>query len=315
MGDRGIPKTWRHMNGYDSHTYMWINEAGEKSWVKYHFISDQGVKDLTGAEANRIAGEDADYHRRDLHDAIARSELPSWTLSVQVMPYADAKDYRFNPFDRIGTNFHQLPVNRPHVPVNNYMFDGAMTYDHTGDQAVYAPNSIGRPFADLTGPVEDSWMDVDGDTGKQIEAIVRAAHNGASSARASTHVCRLLTSSARHACVVSGQFCRPLGGQSTGSGLADGERQPVNARTRLAIGGDPFPDSSCQGLHPVSIESGAQAQHDTQDAGSGRVALPDAAGHVFLVGSGSDKSLSHKGIGMSRKPHALLCQGPHHAGS
>ena len=223
MGDRGIPKTWRHMNGYGSHTFMWINEAGVKSWVKYHFHSDQGVEGLTGPEATQIAGEDADFHRRDLHEAIERDELPSWTLSVQVMPYADAKDYRFNAFDltkiwphsdyplikvgtmtlnrnpdnffaeieqaafspgnvvpgigfspdkmligrtfayadahrnRIGTNFHQLPVNRPHVPTNNYMFDGAMTYEHTGDQAVYAPNSTGRPYADLTGPVDDGW--------------------------------------------------------------------------------------------------------------------------------------------------------------
>jgi Catalase len=53
MGDRGIPKTWRHLNGYGSHTYLWVNEAGEKRWVKYHFISNQGVEGLTGAEANR----------------------------------------------------------------------------------------------------------------------------------------------------------------------------------------------------------------------------------------------------------------------
>jgi catalase len=99
MGDRGIPKTWRHLNGYGSHTYMWINEAGEKCWVKYHFISNQGVEGLTGAEANRTAGEDADNHRRDLHEAIERNGFPSWTLSAQVMPYADARDYRFNPFD------------------------------------------------------------------------------------------------------------------------------------------------------------------------------------------------------------------------
>jgi catalase len=59
--------------------------------------------------------------------------------------------------NRIGTNFHQLPVNRPRIPANTYMFDGAMTYEHSGDQAVYAPNSAGRPFSDLTGPVEDSW--------------------------------------------------------------------------------------------------------------------------------------------------------------
>ena len=99
MGDRGIPRTWRHMNGYGSHTYLWINAAGEKHWVKYHFHSDQGVEGLTDADATRIAGEDADFHRRDLYESIARQDFPSWTLSVQLMPYDDAKTYRINPFD------------------------------------------------------------------------------------------------------------------------------------------------------------------------------------------------------------------------
>ena len=99
MGDRGIPKTFRHMNGYGSHTFMWVNESGEQFWVKYHFHSDQGVEGLTGEEAERIAGQDADHHRRDLYDAIERGDHPSWTLSVQVMPYEDARTYRFNPFD------------------------------------------------------------------------------------------------------------------------------------------------------------------------------------------------------------------------
>ncbi|MDO4785261.1 MAG: catalase [Propionibacteriaceae bacterium] len=99
MGDRGLPKTWRHMNGYSSHTYMWVNAAGEKFWVKYHFLSDQGVENMTNEEATRLSGADADYHRRDLFDAIAQGDFPSWTLHVQVMPYADAKHYRFNPFD------------------------------------------------------------------------------------------------------------------------------------------------------------------------------------------------------------------------
>ena len=99
MGDRGIPKTYRHMNGYGSHTYLWINAAGEKHWVKYHFHSNQGVAGLPDADATRIAGEDADFHRRDLYNAIARQEFPSWTLSVQLMPYEDAKTYRINPFD------------------------------------------------------------------------------------------------------------------------------------------------------------------------------------------------------------------------
>jgi catalase len=99
MGDRGIPATLRHMNGYGSHTYMWINAAGQKFWIKYHFKTDQGVKCLTQDAANRLAGDDADFHRRDLYEAIARGEHPSWALYVQVMPYEDAKTYRLNPFD------------------------------------------------------------------------------------------------------------------------------------------------------------------------------------------------------------------------
>ncbi|GAO06119.1 catalase [Streptomyces lydicamycinicus] len=99
MGDRGIPKTYRHMNGYGSHTYMWVNAGGEKFWIKYHFKTDQGIDFLTQADADRIAGEDGDYHRRDLFEAIDGGNAPSWTLYVQVMPFADAPDYRFNPFD------------------------------------------------------------------------------------------------------------------------------------------------------------------------------------------------------------------------
>ena len=99
MGPRGLPKTWRNMNGYSSHTYMWVNEDGEKFWVKYHFLTDQGVENMSNEEAAKLAGEDADVHRRDLFDAIKKGDYPSWTLHVQVMPFEDAKTYRFNPFD------------------------------------------------------------------------------------------------------------------------------------------------------------------------------------------------------------------------
>lgn len=99
MGDRGLPASWRKMDGFGSHTYQWINAAGERFWVKYHFRTDQGNDFLTQADANTIAGEDADFHIRDLHDAIERKEYPSWTLYVQIMNYDDAKEYRFNPFD------------------------------------------------------------------------------------------------------------------------------------------------------------------------------------------------------------------------
>ncbi|MDX2389769.1 catalase [Streptomyces sp. DK15] len=99
MGDRGIPRGYRHMNGYGSHTYMWVNEGGQRFWVKYHFETDQGIEFLTQADADRIAGEDPDFHRRDLFDSISGGEAPGWTLKVQVMPFEDAPDYRFNPFD------------------------------------------------------------------------------------------------------------------------------------------------------------------------------------------------------------------------
>jgi catalase len=99
MGDRGIPKSWRHMNGYSSHTYMWVNAKGQKFWVKYHFKTDQGIDFLTQAEADRLAGVDGDYHTRDLYEAIERRNHPSWTLHMQIMPFDEAKTYRFNPFD------------------------------------------------------------------------------------------------------------------------------------------------------------------------------------------------------------------------
>ncbi|MCW2767471.1 MAG: Catalase [Nocardioides sp.] len=99
MGDRGIPSSYRHMDGFSSHTYLWENAAGVRHWVKYHFKTDQGIGFLSQADADRIAGEDSDYHRRDLFEHIGAGNAPSWTLSVQLMPIADAPDYRFNPFD------------------------------------------------------------------------------------------------------------------------------------------------------------------------------------------------------------------------
>ncbi|MEU7144916.1 catalase [Nocardia sp. NPDC046473] len=99
MGDRGIPRTWRHMNGYSSHTYLWYNAAGERFWVKYHFKCDQGVEFFTQDEGDQMASMDTDYHTRDLWEAIDGGNFPSWTLHMQIMPFEDAKTYRYNPFD------------------------------------------------------------------------------------------------------------------------------------------------------------------------------------------------------------------------
>jgi catalase len=99
MSDRGTPRTLRNMNGYGSHTFSWINGGGEKFWIKYHFKTVQGVENYTEAEAVAKAAEDPDAHRRDLRRAIDEGEAPEWRLEIQVMPFEEAADYRFNPFD------------------------------------------------------------------------------------------------------------------------------------------------------------------------------------------------------------------------
>jgi len=221
------------MNGYGSHTFMWVNAGGEKFWVKYHFKTDQGIENFTDSEAKVMSGEDPNFHLRDLHAAIDRGDHPSWTLKMQIMPFDDAADYRFNPFDltkvwphsdypeitvgrmtldrnpenyfaeieqaafepanmvpgvqpspdkmligrlfsypdthrhRIGTNYLQLPVNRPKSPVNSYNRDGSMRYANPGDP-VYAPNSYGGPAADPARATEPA-IEVSGE-------MVRAAN-------------------------------------------------------------------------------------------------------------------------------------------
>ncbi len=99
FSDRGIPASFRTTDGFGSHTFQWVNARGEVFWVKYHFKTDQGIKNLIAEDAARIAGHDADYHQRDLLRAIDRAEYPSWTLKMQIMPAAEAAKYRFNPFD------------------------------------------------------------------------------------------------------------------------------------------------------------------------------------------------------------------------
>ncbi len=99
FSDRGIPATYRHMNGYSSHTFSLWNEKGERYWIKWHFKTVQGIKTLTEEEGAKIAGEDPDYHRRDLEDAIKRGEYPQWKAYVQIMPEQDAETYSIHPFD------------------------------------------------------------------------------------------------------------------------------------------------------------------------------------------------------------------------
>lgn len=99
MGDRGIPATLRHMNGYGSHTFKWVNHKGKAVWVKYHFKTEQGVKNLTTEAAAKIAAENPDYHTEDLFNAIEKGDYPVWKLYVQIMPIEDANTYKWDPFD------------------------------------------------------------------------------------------------------------------------------------------------------------------------------------------------------------------------
>ena len=140
MGDRGLPNSWRTMNGYGSHTYMWINESDEKFWVKYHFKSNQGHEVLTVDEAESLAGSDADHHLRDLSENIARGNHPSWDLKVQIMPYDDAKTYRFNPFDLTKVwpqgDYPLIPVGRLTLNRNPENYFAQI------EQATFAPSNF-----------------------------------------------------------------------------------------------------------------------------------------------------------------------------
>ncbi|MFB4421305.1 catalase [Streptomyces sp. QL37] len=99
MSDRGIPDGYRHMHGFGSHTYSFINESNERFWVKFHFRTQQGIKNLTDQEAAAVVADDRESSQADLFDAIERGDHPKWTFYIQVMPEADAATYRYHPFD------------------------------------------------------------------------------------------------------------------------------------------------------------------------------------------------------------------------
>ncbi len=99
FSDRGLPKSFRHINGYGSHTYSFINDAGERFWVKFHFKTQQGIKCLTNREGEAIIAKDRESNQRDLFEAIEQGNFPRWNVQVQIMPELEAETFRFNPFD------------------------------------------------------------------------------------------------------------------------------------------------------------------------------------------------------------------------
>jgi len=207
FSDRGIPKSFRHVNGFGSHTYSLINARGERVWCKFHFKTMQGIRCLREEEAAGLIGADRESHQRDLFEAIERGDYPRWRFLIQVMTQEQADVFRWNPFDltkvwphaefplieagvlelnrnpenyfaeveqsafspsamvlgigpspdrmlqarlmsyvdahryRLGTNYQQIPVNKPRCPVMHYQRDGCMSSGYGGGSPNYFPNS------------------------------------------------------------------------------------------------------------------------------------------------------------------------------
>jgi catalase len=140
MSDRGTPRTLRNMNGYGSHTFSTVNEAGEKFWVKFHFKTAQGIDNFTDAEAKAVSGQDPDFHRRDLFETIAMGQYPEWRLEMQVMPFDASNGYRFNPFDVTKVWPHE---DFPPIQVGRMVLDrNPENYFAEVEQASFSPANL-----------------------------------------------------------------------------------------------------------------------------------------------------------------------------
>ena len=99
MSDRGLPCSYRHMHGFGSHTFSFINANSERFWVKFTFRTQQGIRNFTDAEATELVGRDRESAQRDLFDSIEKKDFPRWKMFVQIMPENEAGSYHLNPFD------------------------------------------------------------------------------------------------------------------------------------------------------------------------------------------------------------------------
>ncbi len=151
MSDRGTPFSYRHMHGFGSHTFSLINKNNERVWVKFHFITMQGIKNFNEKEANEMKGIDLDQAQRDLVESIENKDFPKWTLKIQVMTDEQAKTFRWNPFDLTKVWFHKdyplidvgiMELNK--IP-ENYFRDveqSAFAPSHVVDGIGYSPDKV-----------------------------------------------------------------------------------------------------------------------------------------------------------------------------
>ena len=152
FGDRGIPASYRHMDGFGSHTFQWINADGERFWVKFHFKTDQGIRCLTGEEAAQIGGRTSTHAHTDLYEAIEHGQYPSWTLKVQVMRERDAATYRFDPFDLTKVwPYRDYPL----IPIARLVLDRVPdNFFADTEQAAFDPGNM----VDGIGPSPDRML-------------------------------------------------------------------------------------------------------------------------------------------------------------
>jgi catalase len=140
MSDRGIPRTWRHMHGFGSHTYSFINAKNERYWVKFTFKTQQGIQNMTDSQAKEIIGADRESHMRDLFDSIESANFPRWTLYVQIMTEDEAAQYHLNPFDLTKVWPHK---DHPLIEVGVMELNrNPENYFQDVEQAAFAPSTI-----------------------------------------------------------------------------------------------------------------------------------------------------------------------------
>ncbi len=99
FSERGLPLSYRHMHGFGSHTYSFINKKAERFWVKFHFETQQGIQNMTNMEANEIIARDRESSQKDLYESIENSDFPRWNFKIQIMTQEQAEKHKDNPFD------------------------------------------------------------------------------------------------------------------------------------------------------------------------------------------------------------------------
>ncbi|HBG39940.1 MAG TPA: catalase [Porphyromonadaceae bacterium] len=140
MSDRGIPYSYRHMHGFGSHAYSFLNADNVRHWVKFHFVTQQGIKNLTDQEAQELVGKDRESHQRDLLESIAKGDFPKWKMYIQIMTEEQAENMPYNPFDLTKVWYKgEFPL----IPVGEFELNrNPDNYFQDVEQAAFNPANI-----------------------------------------------------------------------------------------------------------------------------------------------------------------------------